>query len=157
MSKFIVRVDKDNKPNSTGMWYVISPPDSKFAFYMNTRQKSKKIRNIMQNPNVSFIVPFPHHFLRIIPSSTIEFRGIAKVLPLDSAEAISGFNEKYLLRKGLEKYTKEKQDSDDTDNVFVKIIPNNKVFCFGIGLSLLELKNNHEKGIFTVLIPSKRL
>lgn len=41
--------------------------------------------------------------------------------------------------------------------VFIKIKPKKKIFCYGLGLSLRQLRKEHERGGITVIIPPERL
>jgi hypothetical protein len=41
--------------------------------------------------------------------------------------------------------------------VFIKITPNSKLFCYGLGYSLMKLRKNIEIGSYSVSIPEERL
>jgi nitroimidazol reductase NimA-like FMN-containing flavoprotein (pyridoxamine 5'-phosphate oxidase superfamily) len=60
------------KPHSVVV-YVVSPPGEPFCIYLITRLALKKARNIRNNPNISFVVPFPHYVFRIVPPACIQF------------------------------------------------------------------------------------
>jgi general stress protein 26 len=53
--------------HSTGIMYGVSLPEKKFALYSTSSETYKKVRNIKKNPHISFVVPFPHYYLRMIP------------------------------------------------------------------------------------------
>jgi hypothetical protein len=55
------------KPHSVGVVYAVSPPSEPFCIYLITRVALKKARNINNDSNVSFVVPFPHYIFRIVP------------------------------------------------------------------------------------------
>ncbi|MCG3222227.1 MAG: pyridoxamine 5'-phosphate oxidase family protein, partial [Candidatus Heimdallarchaeota archaeon] len=87
-------VNQDGSPHSTGVLYGVSSPEKKFALYIATSKKYKKAVNIKRNPTVSFIITFPHHYLRFAPSSTITFSGKAEILPFENKELLAIFYEK---------------------------------------------------------------
>jgi hypothetical protein len=41
--------------------------------------------------------------------------------------------------------------------VFIKIKPDRKIFCYGLGMGVRELQKDVESGSYTVMIPEERL
>jgi nitroimidazol reductase NimA-like FMN-containing flavoprotein (pyridoxamine 5'-phosphate oxidase superfamily) len=148
-------IDQNGKSHSTGIIYAISPPQSKFSLYILTEKNYKKVRNVQFNSSVSFVVPFPHYILRFVPSSCIQFQGKAEILPFRDSEAQQAFE---LGSKMLKMNLKQAIETDPTGDqiVFIKITPNQKIFCYGLGLSLMQLRKNVEIGSYSVIIPNKR-
>ncbi len=147
-------VSPKGRAHSTGILYGVSPLEKKFSLYMITMKDYVKVRNIMNNPYISFIIPFPHHYFRFIPSSCVYFQGTAEIVSFDDPEPQKVFNQKRILRMMLE----ESNQSDMEGNtIFMNIKPNKKVHCYGLGLSLWHLRKEHEQGSYTVIIPSERL
>jgi len=99
-------VTPEGRAHSVGAVYGVAPSDLPFSLYLITRPTLKKARNIRNNPNVSFVVPFPHHFLRFIPASCVQFQGRAQILPSDDPVASKVFQDSVVLRHSLE-YTKK--------------------------------------------------
>ncbi len=153
----ISTIDKNNFPNSTGIWYVLSPPKSKLSLYMITSLETKKIRNIKINPNISFIIPFPHHILRIVPSSTVEFRGKAEIISIRDEEAKNCYVKKRLLRSSYNKIFENSTENEINKLIFIKLIPNDKILAYGVGISLYEMRKDHAIGVYSVNIPKNRL
>ena len=54
----ITTLNKDGSPHTSGILYGVSNQDEKFALYLLTYKKNKKVRNIQRNPKVSFIYLF---------------------------------------------------------------------------------------------------
>ncbi len=145
--------DSEGRPHSTGVLYGISA-EPKFLFFILTVKNYKKVRNIKTNPHVSFVVPFPHYYLRFVPDSTVQIQGIAEIVPFNDPEAQKAFSQKRILKMMLEQSYK----SDIRDElVFIKIKPNRKIFCYGLGVGIMELQKNVERGGYTVTIPEERL
>ena len=44
----------------------------------------------------------------------------------------------------------------NSEAIFIKITPNTKLYCYGVGLSLMKLHKNHELGSYNVNIPLDR-
>lgn len=144
-------VDGFGKPHSTGMLYSVSSPKSKFSIFCTTSEKTKKSKNIRENPHVAFVIPFPHHVLRSVPSSCIQIQGTAEILSLDDNDARLTFQRNKTLKSNF------KQVDDSKNNmVFIKITPDEKIHCFGVGIKLMELKRDHAAGNYSVVIPSNR-
>jgi len=76
----LTTINKNGTPHTTGILYGVSPTSSKFALYSLTSKNYKKVRNIKRDPRVSFLIPFPHYYIRFAPSSTVTFQGIPMVL-----------------------------------------------------------------------------
>ncbi|MFX1367951.1 MAG: pyridoxamine 5'-phosphate oxidase family protein [Promethearchaeota archaeon] len=148
----LTTIDPKGRPHSTGILYGVSPPASKFCFYIVTGKKYAKTRNIKRNPNVSLVVTFPHYYIRFAPASYAMFRGTAKILPFDTKEGRWAFQQKRILRMA------ENTDPEElADAVFIKLNPEPVVFCFGIGFGLMELRSSHTTGDYKVIIPPERL
>jgi general stress protein 26 len=145
-------VTPDGRSHSTAIVYGVSAPGARLALYVLTERSYKKTRNIRANPNVSFVVPFPHHLLRSVPSSCVQFQGRAEVLSCDDPEGRASFQRNSVLRMTLEQGATEPERA-----VFLKITPDEKVFGYGLGMSLLALSRNIEAGPFETTVPRERL
>ena len=90
----LTTLNNDGSPHTSGIIYGVSDKDDKFALYLLTYKKNKKVRNIQRHPKVSFVIPFPHHILRLIPSGAITINCNAKILPVNTKEIIQIFEKK---------------------------------------------------------------
>lgn len=145
-------LNSDGTPHTTGILYGVSKPDTEFALYLLTSKKYKKLRNIQNNPKISFIIPFPHHHLRFVPSGTITLNGIAKLVPLNSRDIIEIFSEKRILKLIIANINFEKNE----ELVFIKIEPDSKILCYGVGFSIWKLRGSHTEGGYSVTIPTEK-
>ena len=146
-------MNPDSSPHTSGILYGVSKPEDEFCIYLKTMKKFRKVKNIQRNPNVSFIIPFPHHYFRFIPAGTITINGQAELVPIDSREILEIFSEKRVLRKIISDINFD----EDEDLTFLRIKPKPKVFCYGVGLSILELRSSHTSASYSVIIPEERL
>lgn len=148
----LTTINEDGTPHTTGILYGVSPPSSKFALYCLTSKRYKKVRNIKNNPNISFLIPFPHHYIRIAPSSTVTLDGKADLITLNDSDMRNIFSKKRILRLII----KQTEDKDPL-TTFLKIRPNPKVLCFGLGYNVFKLRKGHKYGGYSVIIPQERL
>ncbi|MHA1332438.1 MAG: pyridoxamine 5'-phosphate oxidase family protein [Candidatus Hodarchaeales archaeon] len=140
----------DGRSHSTGVLYGVSDPKDEYSLYILTNQSYKKVNNITNNPNVSFVIPFPHHFFRFVPSSCVQFQGKAQIVEYEDTRAQSTFQKKRILRMILQQ---AEGQTSTTKLLFIKIKPNKKIFCYGLGLNLLELRKNPTNARYYVTIP----
>jgi hypothetical protein len=145
-------VSRKGRAQSTGIMYGVSPSDSKFSIYVLTHREYCKTRNVMLNPHVSLVIPFPHYYLRFVPSSCVSFQGTAKIIPFKDPEAQESFRQKRILRTNLKSGLQMKRKV-----VFIKIKPNREISCYGIGIGVMKLRKHIESGSYSVTIPPERL
>ncbi|HEU4447371.1 MAG TPA: hypothetical protein VFR94_22040 [Nitrososphaeraceae archaeon] len=114
----------------------------------------KKARNIKNNPNVSFVVPFPHCVFRTVPPTCIQFQGKAGLIPVDDPIAIKAFRVSIVLRRSMMHSLNLGGES-----TFISIIPDNKIFSFGIEARIWQFllrSRNKNLGNFHVIVPEYR-
>jgi uncharacterized pyridoxamine 5'-phosphate oxidase family protein len=149
----LTTINQDGTPHTTGVLYGVSPSSSKFSLYFLTSRKYKKVRNIKKNPNVSLIIPFPHYYIRFAPSGTVTFNGKAELTAIDDDDVLGIFTKKRVLRLVI----KEIESQNTKFLTFIRIKPNPKVLCFGVGINVLKLRKGHRQGGYSVKIPHERL
>jgi hypothetical protein len=148
----ISTIDSKNRPHSTGIVFAIPPPEYPFAIYMFTCKKTAKVRNILRNPATSFVVTFPHYYLRFAPTFYAMFRGTSDILPIEDGVFQLAFSQKIVTRKAL------KEDFlEIRDNCVIRLVPEPTVFCFGLGINPLKLIRNPGVANYKVIIPVERL
>ncbi|MFX0203757.1 MAG: hypothetical protein ACFFCW_47265, partial [Candidatus Hodarchaeota archaeon] len=142
----------DGTPHTSGICYGASSPATPFVLYCLTSKRYKKARNIQQNPIISFLIPFPHYYLRFAPSGTITINGIAEFVPLENAEIQAIFSKKRILRRIL----KEISTPENESFTFIQINPNPKIVCHGVGYNIIQLRKGHKQAGYSVRIPPER-
>lgn len=152
----LTTVTSEGRPHSVGVVYAIPPPSQQqfFCLYLITRPVLKKARNIRGNPNVSFVVPFPHYLFTSIPPRCIQFQGKAELLPInDDPVIVKAFQRSIVLKRSMEHSLRL------GESIFIRIVPDKKIFCFGIGANLLKFlipSQNKNLGNFYVTVPENR-
>lgn len=143
-------IDKNGCPHSTSVLYGVSSPSDKFALFVITGKSYKKTKNLKLNPEISFVIPIPHHILRFVPPNCIQFQGSVEFLSIND-----GVAKKTFLKNRVLKMTLEDALSEPDEYLFVKIIPKQTVFGYGIGMGIMELRNEHVQGSFKSKIPAE--
>ncbi len=145
-------INPNDSPHSSGILYGVSKPEDEFCLYLKTLKKSRKVKNIKRNPNVSFVIPFPHHYFRFIPAGTITINGQAELVPINSPEIIEIFSEKNVLKMIVEDLNLE----EDKETTFIRIKPKPKILVYGVGFNILKLRSSHTSVSYSVRIPEER-
>jgi len=149
----LTTVTPQGRPHSVGVVYAVAPPDMPFSLYLISRPVLKKARNIRNNSNVSFVVPFPHYLLRLIPPSCVQFQGKAELIPFDDPIAIKAFQSSIVLRRSL------LHSAELGESIFFRIVPDKKIFCYGIGANVWQFlipSQNKKVKNFYVVVPQNR-
>ena len=146
----LTTIDPEGRPHSTGVLYGVAPPTSPFALFVMTLGAYAKVRNVRANPDASLVVPFPHRILSFVPAPCVTFRGRAEIVPFDDRDARWAFEQHRILRDNV-------AWSEQLDPVFLKLIPEPKVLCHGLGIGLMRMRKDHTGGGYGASIPAERL
>ena len=144
--------NEDGSPHTTGILFAVSEPDSRFELYAVTGKSYRKTKNIERFPSVSFLIPFPHHVFRFVPSSTVTITGTAEILSFKNEKILKVFSEKRILKMITTNLTEEEKD----ELILVRIKPDDKILCYGLGINILKLRGSHTSGGYSVKIPENR-
>jgi len=138
-------IDDRGRPHSTGILYGVAPQGSPMALYMLTLEHYAKVRNVTANPWSTLAVPFPHRILSFIPSSCVTFRGRSEVIPFDDPDGQWAFAQQRILRDNLAWLS-------HSDPVFLRLMPDPKVICYGLGYSVFQIRRQHTACGYSVTI-----
>ena len=69
-------VTPGGRPHSVGVVYGVSLLGRPFQLCVMTRRSLRKARNVVENPNVSFVVPLTRRLLWFLPPACIQFQGL---------------------------------------------------------------------------------
>lgn len=101
------------------------------TLWVHADASSRKGRNIAANPNVGVCIPFRK--LPFGPPYTIHFQARAKLVAMDSPEALG------LLSAGRLKAISGHGALDMPDGSFIKITPRRSIHSFGPGARVIDL------------------
>jgi hypothetical protein len=143
----LTTIDAKGRPHSTGVLYGVAPASSPFGLFVLTLESYLKTRNVRSNPNVSLVVTFPHRILSFVPASCVTFRGRAAVVPVDDPDGTWAFDQQGILRDNMASL---KRVSDPA--VFLKLTPDPKVLCYGLGIGPREMRTHREQLSYRVFV-----
>ena len=92
---------------------------------------------------------FPHYWIRFAPASYAMFRGTAEILPDTDSDGRWAMNQLRIGRMNVQTDTEE-------EIVYIKMTPEPTVFCYGVGIGIMELRGDHENAAYKVIIPEDR-
>lgn len=138
-------------PHATGVVYAVSAPGEPLALYVTTRTTTRKVRNLRAHPEVAFVVPVPHRFLPAFPPRAIQFMGTATVLGADDEGANRAFESSWFLRRILA--AERRIVTEGGDLCFIQIRPQDKLFTYGMGMSVFDNLRRPRGAIGRVTIP----
>lgn len=142
-------VDYHEHPHSTGVIYAIPRRPQPFHFYVLTGADYRKTKYIQKNPNVAFMVTFPHYWMRFVPANTVHFQGTAEILPFSDPTAQTAFQNSRITRMNLS------SEFDEHEMVFIKIIPPKSLNVYGIGIPIMQMRKDPGAAGYKTVIPEE--
>lgn len=142
-------IDSMGNPHSTGIIYTIAPRPNPFHFYILTGREYRKTKYIEANPNVAFIVTFPHYWLRFAPANVVHFQGQADILPFNDSLGRESFMQNRIGRMNLN------SDYEEEEIVFIRIKPSKKLNVYGLGIPIMQMRGDHTNAGYKVEIPKE--
>jgi nitroimidazol reductase NimA-like FMN-containing flavoprotein (pyridoxamine 5'-phosphate oxidase superfamily) len=145
-------VTPEGRPHSVGVVYGVSLPGRPFQLYVMTRRRLRKTRNLVENPDVSFVVPLTRRLLWFVPPPCVQFQGRAEVLERDDAGGLETFRSFRMGRRILSMY-EELALRGETGVCFLRITPDPTLSTYMVGHTIWELMRRMETGIERVRVP----
>ncbi len=146
-------VSPEGESQTSGVLYGVSPPESKFRIYILTNHNDIKLRKIKDTPQISFTIPFCHHFVCFLPFSTVYFESNAEIVTYNNPEAQKVFKKNSKLRTVL----KDVMNSNEKENlVFIRLKPTKRALLYKPGLSFRSLVRNKERIYDIIKIPEDK-
>jgi nitroimidazol reductase NimA-like FMN-containing flavoprotein (pyridoxamine 5'-phosphate oxidase superfamily) len=130
----------DGRPQSTGVIYCSKGLD----LYVYSDPHSKKARNIVQNPNVAVTIPVWGHQLFWVPPRSIQFQGVADILPADDPVANEAYKFKVLFME---------VSISNAKGCFVHIRPTKRISTYGVGVPRMTMARHPEEANRRTRIP----
>ena len=147
-------IDTKGRPHSTGVLYGVAPATSPFALFILTLDTYVKTRNVRANPNTSLVVTIPHRILSFVPASCVTFRGVTDVLEVTDPDGREAFAQSRILRDNIAAL---EGLPGGAGAVFLRLTPDPKVLCYGVGIPLLQMRKHRAHLNYRVTIPALRL
>lgn len=131
----LATASKDGKPHVVGVIYKAVGLD----LYIHAGIKSKKVRNIYENPRIAICIPVRKYPMG--PPYCIQFQGTGEVFPINHPEIVRLFQEGKLKKIG-----------DIPQTCFIRARPEQKIFTYGLGVPLRTILRHPEQGQKSVRI-----
>lgn len=147
-------VTPEGRPHSVGVVYSVALPGRPFRLYVMTRRRLRKARNLVEKPNVSFVVPLTRRLLWFIPPPCVQFQGRAEVMDRDDPGGVETFRSFAMGRRILSMYEAFAKRGE-TGICFLRITPDPTMSTYMVGHSLRELMRRMETGIERVPVPGR--
>lgn len=145
-------VTPERRPQSVGVVYGVSLPGRPFRLYVMTRRQLRKTRNLVENPNISLVVPLTRRLLWFVPPPCIQLQGTADVLDRDDPGGIETFRSFAMGRRILGMY-EEMAGRGETGVCFLRITPDPAISTYMVGHSIWEVLRRMETGNERVRVP----
>ena len=145
-------VSQEGRPYSVAVNYGVSLPGVPFGIYLMTGRHLKKTRNIVDNPNVSVVVPVTRRLLWFLPPPSIHFQGTAEILDWKDEVGTRIFESFFMGRQILRKYNAA-HARGETRICFVRITPDEEIFTYMVGYPVWEMSKRMESGAARVKVP----
>lgn len=117
-----------------------------------TRRRLRKARNVIESPNVAFVVPLTRRLLWFVPPPCVQFQGQAEVLDRDDPGGVETFRSFVTGRRILSMY-EELARRGETGVCFLRITPDTTLSTYMVGHSILEVMREMEAATERVRVP----
>lgn len=145
----LTTIDAQGQPHSTGVLYGVAPPVATFALFVLTLDRYAKVRYIRENPRVTLAITFPHRILSFVPANCVTFRGDASIVPFSDSDGVWAFRQRRILRSNVTSV------AENGVPVFIRIEPDERVLCYGLGISLNQIRKDHTSAGYKVRVPAR--
>ncbi len=133
-------LSNDGRPHSTGVIYC----PKGFDLYIYTGPDHKKARNVGLNPNVAVTIPVWGRQLFWVPPQSIQFQGVADILPADDPVAKEVYEVKVLFMK---------MNITDEEGCFIHVRPTKHIFTYDVGVPRMTMAKHPKEANRKTPIP----
>ncbi|TRO56755.1 pyridoxamine 5'-phosphate oxidase family protein [Candidatus Bathyarchaeota archaeon] len=139
---FCILATQDKQgPHAVGVCYYAKD----LELFIPTSENTAKVRNIRRNSNVAIQIPVPWPLIPAPPRS-IQYRGIAEILPIDDNEAQrvlskSSYINRHVLRQLIENIDVQKWG----ESIWIRVVPTGRIETFMIGVPITVIFRSPEK------------
>ena len=139
---FCILATQDKQgPHAVGVCYYAKD----LNLFIPTSENTAKVRNIRRNSNVAIQIPVPWPLIPAPPRS-IQYRGIAEILPIDDNEAQrilskSSYINRHVLRQLVENIDVQKWG----ESIWIRVVPTGRIETFMICVPITTVFRSPEK------------
>ncbi len=136
-------------PHVAGVAYFANGLD----LYIPTSAKTAKARNVQRDPRVAVHIPVPWPMVPAPPKS-IQFRGKAKILSINDADASAALNRGSLvMRRVFRRLLKNVDTEVWGENIWIHVRPVGRIETFMIGAPSLTIFRDETKALLHFDVP----
>jgi uncharacterized protein YhbP (UPF0306 family) len=136
-------------PHAAGVGYFARRLD----LYIPTSANTTKARNVGRDPRVAVHIPVPWPLIPAPPKS-IQFRGKARILPIDDADANAALNRGSLvMRQVFRRLLGNVGTETWGENVWIHVCPEGRIETFMIGVPPSTIFRDEKKAILHFDVP----
>jgi nitroimidazol reductase NimA-like FMN-containing flavoprotein (pyridoxamine 5'-phosphate oxidase superfamily) len=136
-------------PHVAGVGYFAQGLD----IYIPTSSNTTKARNVQRDPRVAVHIPVPWPLIPAPPRS-IQFRGKAKILPIDHADANAALDRASLVMRRVFRRLLENVDTKTWgENIWIHVRPTRRIETFMLGVPMTTIFRDEEKALLHFDVP----
>jgi len=140
-----------NGPHVAGVGYFASGLD----LYIPTSANTAKARNVRRDPRVAVHIPVPWPLVPA-PQKSIQFRGKARILPLDDASANAALDRGSLLMRQVFRRLFKNVDTETWgESIWIHVRPARRIETFMIGVSSTTIFRDEKKAMLHFDVPQQ--
>jgi len=138
-------------PHVAGVGYFAQGLD----IYIPTSSNTTKARNVQRDPRVAVHIPVPWPLIPAPPRS-IQFRGNAKILPIDHAGANAALDQAPLVMRRVFRRLVENVDTKIWgQNIWVHVRPTRRIETFMLGVPMTMIFRDEKKAMLHFDVPEE--
>ena len=138
-------------PHIAGAGYFAQGLD----IYIPTGAKTAKARNIRRDPRVAVHIPVPWPLVPAPPRS-IQFRGIAEILPIDDTNANAALDRGSLvMRRVFRRLLKNADAQTWGESIWVHVRPAGRIETFMVGVPATTIFRDEKKALLHFSVPDE--
>jgi hypothetical protein len=112
-----------------------------------------KARNVRRDPRVAVHIPVPWALVPA-PMKSIQFRGIAEILPIDDASANEALERSsFVMRRVMRRFLRNVDTEVWGESIWIHVRPINRIETFMIGVPFTTIFRDEAKAMVHFEVP----
>ena len=136
-------------PHVAGVSYFARGLD----LYIATSSKTAKVRNLRRDPHVAVHIAVPWPLIPAPPRS-IQFRGIARLLPIDDPDANAALTKaSFVMRRAMRRLIENVDQDVWGENLWVHVRPTGRIETFMVGVPATTVLRDESEALLHFEVP----
>lgn len=121
--------------------------------YIPTSSNTTKARNVRRDPRVAVHIPVPWPLIPAPPRS-IQFRGIARILPINHPAANAALDRAPLvMRRAFRRLSQNVDTEKWGESIWIHVRPTRRIETFMVGVPVITMFRDEEKALLHFDVP----